>query len=266
MSLTTDVALMAADLGNGGKTRVLCPACQGGTHNEQSMIVSKDDLGNVSYYCFRDSCRVSGYAGRSPVEAERRVRPRTNPYTGRIDALSFEDEERLRCTYNMNTAEMYQLGARWAPEVRRFMFPVWSPVLAASWPMLGYVGRSLEGAIPKAVNYVSIADVPFLSFYKRGSKQRRIVVEDIPSAVRAATYMPSVALNGTGITQDALHLLARTSPNIVIALDADATNRAWMHAREHQLLFESIEVRPLQQDLKGMKRDQLEELLAPYSA
>ena len=84
-----------------------------------------------------------------------------------------------------------------------------------------------------------------------------MVVEDIPSAVRAAAYCNSVALCGTGCGTEAVAEIAQTSQRVIWALDADATGVAVELQRRHSLMFAESKVLVLERDLKDMTEEEL---------
>jgi len=88
-----------------------------------------------------------------------------------------------------------------------------------------------------------------------------LAVEDIPSAVRAARYVDTVALLGTGCNTDYATEISSMYRHIVWALDEDATGQALKLMRKHALLFETSRVLVLEEDLKDMKEERLCELL-----
>ena len=125
----------------------------------------------------------------------------------------------------------------------------------------GWVLRQRRGQ-NKALTFVNDGEVS-LSWYKEQPFAPTVIVEDIPSAIRASTYVNSVALLGTGIgTAQATEIAAYGSGNIVLALDQDATALSFKWARKYSLLWGDVKVLPLKKDLKNMTEDALKELLS----
>ena len=125
----------------------------------------------------------------------------------------------------------------------------------------GWVLRSLgTAAHTKALSYTG-GEVG-LSWYKTHPHAPTIVVEDIPSALRASQYINSVALLGTGIGQVRAEEIAEHARNgVIMALDQDATGLSFRWARKWGLLWGDVTVLPLKQDLKDMNEQELKELL-----
>jgi hypothetical protein len=103
---------------------------------------------------------------------------------------------------------------------------------------------------------------PHLSWYRRVNNTSCVVVEDVPSAVRAALYTDSVALCGTGCNLDYAGEIAAHYRNVVWALDADATDQSIKLMRKHALLFENSSVLVLEQDMKDMEEEDLCAIMA----
>jgi hypothetical protein len=128
----------------------------------------------------------------------------------------------------------------------------------------GYVLRSYESEVrPKTLTRMDVEE-PHLSFYHEHSMLPCIVVEDIPSAVRASFYLNAVALCGTGCPANYANEIAAHYPNVVWALDQDATAESIKLTRRYNLLFDSSATLPLPCDLKDMGEAQIASLLSPF--
>jgi hypothetical protein len=101
-----------------------------------------------------------------------------------------------------------------------------------------------------------------LSWYKTQPTAPTVLVEDIPSAVRASKYVNAVALLGTGIgLSRAVEIAETTSRPIMVALDQDAVDLSFKWARKYSLLWGDVKVLPLKKDMKNMTEEELKELL-----
>jgi hypothetical protein len=101
-----------------------------------------------------------------------------------------------------------------------------------------------------------------ISWYKTSPHRGTVIVEDIPSAVRASRYVNSVALLGTGIGMDRAIEIAEHAPRpLWIAFDQDATALAFRWARRYALLWGDVRVLPLEHDLKDLTEMELEDKL-----
>jgi len=125
----------------------------------------------------------------------------------------------------------------------------------------GWVLRSLGTAShTKALTYTG--GKVGLSCYKTQPNKPTIVVEDIPSAVRASSYVNAVALLGTGIgLERAQEIQSHARNGVIMALDQDATGESFRWARKWGLLWGDVKVLPLKCDLKDMNEQELKELL-----
>jgi hypothetical protein len=125
----------------------------------------------------------------------------------------------------------------------------------------GWVLRNDGTYSPKALTYLDEGEVA-LSWYMKNPHAPTVLVEDIPSAVRASTYINAVALLGTAAGYDKAHEIAlHAARPIFVALDQDATDQAIELIKEYSLLWDNPRVIPLQQDLKDMEEDTLCDLL-----
>jgi DNA primase len=80
-----------------------------------------------------------------------------------------------------------------------------------------------------------------------------VLVEDQISAVRAAyDGFHAVALLGTNLDQEVVRAISMLKRPVVIALDADATDKAFKLAKDWGMAFKSCRVAVLPCDLKDM--------------
>jgi DNA primase len=92
-----------------------------------------------------------------------------------------------------------------------------------------------------------------LSFYpgKDTAINRWIIVEDQISAIKLSAYgYNAVALLGTHLNMSKVREIQRVAKEVVIALDADATNKAFKMAKEFGLAFDRVKVAIMKQDAK----------------
>lgn len=259
MNTTNEILMSAAGLEPGEQMRVLCPSCRGGNSGEHSLSLTVDESGGVLWHCFRAACGISGKRGGTRF-VRTRHKPRreaTRPFRGELTMLEDEHENTLQERIGWTEEHIAMARPRWAPEKERFAFPILGPM----GDRRGYVLRSYTGEEPKALTRMDKAE-PHLSWYRFRSKcPTTVVVEDIPSAVRAAKYVNAVALCGTGCGPDYANEIAAHTQDVVWALDEDATTLALKLHRRYGMLFHSSQVLPLSMDLKDMAEKDLAELL-----
>lgn len=255
------ILLEAAELEPGERKRIVCPTCGGGTTRERSLSVGRTDDGAPIWNCFRGSCpERGGGEARASLVRTRHTPKRTTvkPYQGELRFC--EDAELAFLAERIGWHEPHwELGRPfYAPEDDRYAFPILGPLAARR----GYVLRAYDGREPKALTRMEV-DEPHMSWYRRPSVEGTIVVvvEDIPSAVRAGLYAPAVALCGTGVSADYAAEIAGLYPRVVWALDADATALALQLKREHSLLFNESRVLVLEKDIKDMEEEEVKQLM-----
>jgi hypothetical protein len=260
MSLT-EIRLLASDVAEGETLRTICPACEGGTKNEKSLTLTRDDTG-VVYNCYRLTCATAGrIGGRANLIRIRNkeVAPRSTRYEGELHELTPDAAQLLYENVGFDADHVLKSRARLGNK-GRIAFPILSPLLRRR----GWVLRRYTGYGPKAMTYMD-ADEPHTSWYTTNEWARGEVaylIEDIPSAVRAARYVDSIALLGTGVSLRALTEIAQHYRRVVWALDADATATAVNQARKYGIYFESSRVKILQRDFKNEEESCLSDILS----
>jgi hypothetical protein len=126
----------------------------------------------------------------------------------------------------------------------------------------GWVLRDIWGTKSvKALTYLE-EDEEALSWYMRSPHAPTVLVEDIPSSVRASTYINAVSLLGTGMGLSKAAEIAKHAPRpIIVALDQDVTGKSYQMAQRYNLLWGDVRVMPIPKDLKDMTEDELKQQL-----
>lgn len=251
------VMLEATGLEPGARMRIRCPACQGGSKRAKTLSIMRHEDGSTYWSCWRNSCSEWGRDGVATNLVRNRIAPpRPKPYRKSLVKLTEDQRKELGGTIGWDEDHCTAARVRWAEDDNRFAFPIFSPLGA----IRGYVLRSYDpSAFPKALTYMDTPE-PHLSWY-RGPTETLVVVEDIPSAVRASRYASAVALCGTSISKADILELARNVDNVVWALDADALGTSIKHNRNTNLIFDTTLTLPLESDLKDMAEPALRTLL-----
>ena len=114
----------------------------------------------------------------------------------------------------------------------RLMFPIWD----ATGALVGFGARSLDGSNPKYLNspQTPLFDKSSTLFALDRAKdairqeKRAVIVEGYMDAIMAHQrgYRNVVAAMGTSLTEKQVSLLARFTPNFILALDADSAGQA----------------------------------------
>lgn len=256
MNYSTEIKLEAADLGLGENKRILCPACGGGASEERSLSITLGEDGTLRWQCFRAKCpMVSGTNAqihidrtKEPLVKKRRV------FEGKVSDMREEDKAWVLENWGIEPEHWYytpEYGGRIAMSVRSPKF------LHRGWVLRDISGR----ARTKALTYIDEGQEG-LSWYKTTPNAPTLIVEDIPSALRASSYMNTCALLGTGIGLNRAIEIAENSSSVIMALDNDAIDLSFRWAKKYSLLWGDVSVLPLKKDIKDMKENDIEILLS----
>ena len=261
MNFKTTISLLASELEAGSTLRVICPRCEGGSSGEKSLSVTRTEDGVLVWQCFRDKCPErkgnDGEIGSYIPSLERKeVRKPRKVFEGTTKALNQAHLAKLKAMWGVVDPPYWyytpDYGGRIAMSIR-----------GPKYTHRGWVLRDIRGvARTKAFTYLE-ENEESLSWYKTTKDAPTVLVEDIPSAVRA--YMNgvnAVALLGTAIGLDkAMEIAEYATRPIIVALDQDATAKAFKHVERYNLLWDNPQVLVLHKDLKDMTAEELEELL-----
>lgn len=234
-----------------------CPSCY---RNKYSLSTLED--GTELGHCFSASCgfnsckRPTGVAYPSVIH----ITPEraSNPYQGEIVPLPPEQKTLLATEAGFNRTHLGISRPMYAALSGRVAFPLLSP----TGNRQGWCLRSYEGLEPKALTYLDKGSSK-LSHYNVHDSRAAILVEDIPSAVRAAPYINSVALLGTSLCEDDRNELGEHYDRLIIALDADASAQAIRLQRQLRLAVKECDVLILGMDIKDMEEGEVAQLLVP---
>jgi hypothetical protein len=263
------IRLMATGLPVGGQIREVCPQCHGGSTGERSLSITREAHG-LRWNCYRASCDLRP---GSTIEMGELLQPAKvadkplKPYTGRLDPLEDRDTEFFLQRFGIpqSTASHYvRVTGRdeYAFDIdnpremtRGYVIrqPVWKGLPAPPRDGCGILGY------PKALTRMH-ASGPTQGWFNATSEEQPgtiVLVEDQVSALRAAVAgVRAVALLGTYMDGEKVREIAQQKPReVIIALDADATEQAFGLARRWGLAFRSTRVAMLPCDIKDMASD-----------
>lgn len=255
--ITQQILLYGSGLQPGENTREVCPRCDGGSDQEKSLSITLGEDGVLRWQCFRAKCE--GVKGTSetigtqviPTSQSIPIDKKPRRFEGKTQPLRDVDRARIRTLWGIENPEHWywtnDLGGRIAMSIR-------SP----KYTHRGWVMRDMRGtAAHKAITYLNEGEEG-LSWYREHPHAPTVVVEDIPSAVRASRYVNAVALCGTGIGWPrAQELNEYATKPIILALDNDATATSFKIAEKYKLFWGDVKVLPLKKDLKNMTEEEL---------
>lgn len=267
MSNVSEVLLEAALLEPDVQTRIVCPFCQGGSTEERCMSIVRTADGTVKYICHRSNCGIAGRnntPSTDPVAGHGRPPRQTREMS--LVALDHMQIAEVCARWQITPAAVNAAQWRWDALSERLAFPV----MGHDGKLRGMVLRTLKtGVKPKTLNVQFEPDEPFLAWYAgvlNEFTRKLLIVEDIPSAVKASRcglLTDVVALNGTHISHEALLEIRKIAngPNIILALDEDASKLALEYAAKFALHLGRIKVLLLTQDLKDMPNEEIQSCL-----
>jgi len=255
-----ELETLISTLEDGESVRIVCPQCGGGSTKERSLSVTRKE-GAVLYKCFRANCGTEGARGDRTLLERPKEKPNDDTpvdrrsFNGTLCALSSAHLHTLSETVGFQEWHIAKSRAMYAPDEGRVAFPILDPLSRNR----GWVLRSYSGAIPKALTRPDALNEATLSWYvhPRDGLRRAVLVEDIPSAVRASKYRTAVSLNGTGLSKLAIAELSAHVTRVTWALDNDASDLAVRQMRKYAVFFHSADVLLLSKDLKNMSEEEL---------
>ncbi len=254
-NLSTHIALLAQALPLNETAYSDCPSCGG----RSKLSVTRTREG-VLWNCFKDSCNVRG---RDIVQGEllppKRKQSKLRPYQKPLYPLSEFDLEYFLRRFHVATAnavEHVQVTAdeRYALHVKDIRGYTRGYTIRNGWTGEPETPRTSQWDGPKTVVYMHSvgATMSWHHALDPSHSSVLVLVEDQMSAMRAAEEgVSAVALLGTSLDNDKVREIAMWKPSqVIIALDADATQTAFKLARKWGLAFPKTRVAVLERDLK----------------
>jgi hypothetical protein len=251
----SDIKLYSDQLDRGQTIRVDCPMCQG---TDKTLSITLNEEGTLLWNCFRASCDIgdgSGVAISGAANRKVHVPDRRRVFDGITVPLRDEDAVKVEELWGIRDPEHWYFtpdaGGRVAMSIRSPKF------LHRGWVLRDLWGRQQR----KALTYVNDGEIG-ISWYKTQPGKPTVIVEDIPSAVRASKYVNAVALCGTGCgVARAMEINEYATRPIHVALDLDAVQTGVRIARRWALLWGDVRVTVTEKDMKDMDEGRLCQLL-----
>ena len=214
------------------------------------------------YNCFRASCsrgrgviHILDGLSKSALDKKERQSKKFEPKFYRYKTEPAKVEH-LRGNSTLTQEQLKEQHIRYAPDRDTVVFPIFDIV----GHEVGVVDRSYTGRDPKAISYW-FNDVPKIHFpLEDATTNVCMLVEDVPSAIRATPFITCAALLGTNLTSDCLMELRNRFNVLYIALDEDATLKALAMVKQYRVYFKDVIAVPLKKDIKNCTDTELEEL------
>ena len=272
MDLHQEIRLHTELMEMGETIRILCPVCRGGSKRAKTLTITVCANLTAKFNCFRAACETTkGHVLLSTApfsdahHAELCLPPTSEKRTPKV----FEGT-----TTKLTAYEKEYISEEWGIEA---IYPHWyhtneyggriaMSIRSPLYTHRGWVLRDIsDTATHKALTYVESGQTP-ISWYMNPQARSigTILVEDIPSAVRASKWISRAgALLGTGCGPERAEEISRIAQRpILIALDQDATAIACKMLETHTLMWGSrTKIVLLKQDLKNMSEEDLQDLI-----
>lgn len=246
--------------------RILCPICKGGADKELSLSARKDN-GIIYWTCWRNKCSAGrGSIILRPADRifKRALAAIPKSYTNMdnlvLYSLSKEEEIKLYKLWGLTKEQLDNNGVKHIAYNRRIYFPIYN----SNGHVVGRVERSLVGEHPKSITFW-YNDLYRLHFAAGMNAGPVLLVEDIPSAIRASKFIRSAALIGSNITDIQINELYRVTDHLILALDADTWQSPTppiKYKKKYGLYFNKFELLYIPKDIKNMSDAEITKRIA----
>jgi hypothetical protein len=239
-----------------------CPNC-----GEKKFSVTNRDGSGYLYNCFRASCGCRGYiplGGKSLFATDAPIAPReeSRPYSGPLYAPNPEDLVLLNAVYGFTPEHVSRSGVRFTIDGNA-AYPIYANDRTVKGTHLRY--RKFSPGRAKAYTHMNSQTVTKSSWYTSPAGcPSLMIVEDIPSAVRASHYMDTMALLGTSLDPRDIPLIAAKYTEVFVALDPDADEAALRVRNWLAGWVDWLYVMKLPRDIKDMREEELGDYMASF--
>ena len=257
------LSIQYANLPDGTSSRhELCPFCKGGSSGEKSFKVYRYGA-KLTGKCFRAGCGAGVLISNNSQEelqtdAHVRKRPKLTimplPYQAydilyKLVGLTKEQLDREQVGFDPNSNRIVYSSFNDAGDVMAYQ--------ARKYSELGDDGKK-----QKVITYPMVDKLGWAYPRNRHENSDLFLVEDMPSAIRLSEYVPTAALLGTYIDREEAARHAKMGiRRLYIALDEDATNKAYHYAEKLSTLFYTVTVIKLDKDIKNCSNTEIEGIL-----
>lgn len=271
------IRLEALTLAEGENTRdITCPFCPPYDQEKASLSVTRNADG-LLYQCYRAKCGSHGFiptiSNFSLYTTVKKVKSKVNSFEHEVSKLTDAQYKRLILNYNLTVDEIDTNSLKWSATIQRLAIPLFDK----NYMQWGWEAKVIKGLTTiwhkpntgiKSIVYPSIEGKNRLYYPKLSPEYVRertgiaehtvVLVEDVMSAIRVMRYRDSVALLGCSLNMEQVIELMEGYPNVVVALDPDATDKAIKMKKEYAGYFNTFRVMQLNKDPKDMNEEELE--------
>lgn len=241
-----------------GETRAgqTCPHCEGGSDGKRTLSISRAN-GILLWHCHRDSCTFSGrYGGRLGIAAPKKKQARGmvgRTFARSAEAVPEKEREWLSSRLRLTPQHIARAQLGWDARSDRLV----QPVFTYDEEVAGCCLRALDGREPKSLSHT---EPDAMAWYRNRESDDLIIVEDIFSAIRASSYMNSVALLSTHMNDVRVAQIREAGfDKAFIALDKDAYSKSIQYTILFRGQLRLIPVH-LDRDIKDMTDEEADDL------
>jgi hypothetical protein len=251
------------------ETKRVCPFCRGGTHGDRGFSVTRSDEATVKYKCHRATCGRAGViaawghrlapkdSGDTPLPI-RKFTPRL--YLGNTGELGGRWVSSLSHRFGLSKEELDKEGWSEDIETGRLIVPVCSPLGVRR----GFESRRApwqDAGGSKTLHYRDRDEV-WMGWTRNVKSGPIVLVEDLISALKVGRQFQTCSLMGTYLGEDHVEEILEVGGNVIIALDKDATDKAYGYVREWNLLIPNFRHVRLSKDLKYSTDEEILSILS----
>lgn len=259
--IVDELKLSALSLEVGKTTNIICPSCDGGTHDDVSLSLTRIAEG-ILYNCYRDSCALGGGFISSQTGAftpnDNKRKKTIKKFTHSLRNLSQDELTELYSRYGIHKEKIKGNGWKRLEEYHT----LYMPILNKEGYEIGCMTKKLAQHAdnrPKNVLYLTNQSAPRLHYPMQNFRKEAplYIVEDMISATRLTSCVNSVALLGTSMCdKQVLDILSITN-KVILMLDADT----WEHKtptpvklrNKYGIFFKYFVLVYIPKDIKDMK-------------
>lgn len=254
--------LAALELAVGDSTRKIgCPVCKISGDFSLSRIPA-----GLWYKCWRAKCGVSGLVGSTYTASLKNKKKEPKYFKEETVRLNKLQRQFFKDTYEISSEQLQLNHVKWCPEKGRIVFPC----MTMNGMIWGYNTRyykelDVEGVgeeKPKSVLYQENTNAVGVSWptvdFAVVPQRYVVLVEDQVSAIALSSRVQTCCLLGHQIPDNLWPLIRLFT--VVLALDADVTNKVIKYLDEYKLRCKQLVAVQLTKDPKDTLGQDREEL------